>query len=125
MAMNFLIAKYAPKGMKKISYIDTSNLRIYRNLAEAGFTEIYFDDIKTVRFKENSALPYFSEVSVCVPEEQLPEIAKIINAFETYLEKDYGPESPEYNPEITFEAYEELLGGYVDDRLIEANYGIE
>ncbi len=125
MAMNFLIAKFAPKGMKKISYIDTSTLRIYRNLTEAGFKDIYFDDIKTVRFKENSALPYFSEVTVIVKEEELPEIAKVINAFETYLEKEYNSDSPEYNPEITFEAYEELLGGYVDDRLIEAGYGIE
>ncbi len=125
MAMNFLIAKYSPKGMKKISYVDTSTLRIYRNLIEAGFKEIYFDDIKTVRFKENSALPYFSEVTIIVKEEELPEIAKVINAFETYLEKEYTPESPEYNEEITFEAYEELLGGYVDGRLIEAGYGIE
>jgi hypothetical protein len=125
MAMNFLIAKYAPKGMKKISYVDTSTLRIYRNLLEAGFKDIYFDDIKTVRFKENSALPYFSEVTVIVKEEELPEVAKVINAFETYLEKEYTPESEEYNPEINFEAYEELLGGYVDDRLIEAGYGIQ
>ncbi|MDO4459032.1 MAG: hypothetical protein Q4C42_02955 [Clostridia bacterium] len=125
MAMNFLIARFAPKGMKKISYIDTSTLRIYRNLIEAGFNEIYFDDIKTVRFKENSSLPYFSEVTIIVPEDKLPEIANVINAFETYLEKEYGPESPEYNPEINFEAYEVLLGGYVDDRLIEAQYGIE
>jgi hypothetical protein len=125
MAMNFLIAKYAPKGMKKISYVDTSTLRIYRNLLEAGFKDIYFDDIKTVRFKENSALPYFSEVTVIVKEEELPEVAKVINAFEIYLEKEYTPESEEYNPEINFEAYEELLGGYVDDRLIEAGYGIQ
>lgn len=77
MAMNFLIAKYSPKGMKKISYVDTSTLRIYRNLIEAGFKEIYFDDIKTVRFKENSALPYFSEVTIIVKEEELPRLQRL------------------------------------------------
>ena len=106
---NYIVAKYAPAGTKRIAFVDTASLKIYRKLCGEGFANnIVVDDIKTIRMKENSAMPLYSFVAVYVAAECYDEITKIVDGFEAYLKNEYGPSSEGYEPQITLESYQEL-----------------